>query len=122
RIVAAAIEQNHDERGIIWPEAIAPFRLAIVPLNHHKSDAVREAAEELYEELTAKGVDVILDDRNERPGVKYADMELMGIPHRIVISDRSLDNGTVKCKGSRDSETQDVKPYELEVFLAELMT
>lgn len=119
RIVAAAIEQNHDERGIIWPEAIAPFRLAIVPLNHHKSDAVREAAEELYEELTAKGVDVILDDRNERPGVKFADMELMGIPHRIVISDRGLGNGTVEYKGRRDSESQDVKLDELEAFLAE---
>ena len=119
RIVAAAIEQNHDERGINWPEAIAPFRLAIVPLNHHKSDAVREAAEELYEELTAKGVDVILDDRNERPGVKFADMELMGIPHRIVISDRGLGNGTVEYKGRRDSESQDVKLDELEAFLAE---
>lgn len=119
RIVAAAIEQNHDERGIIWPEAIAPFRLAIVPLNHHKSDAVREAAEELYEELTAKGVEVILDDRNERPGVKFADMELMGIPHRVVISDRGLGQGTVEYKGRRDSDSQDVKLDELEAFLAE---
>ena len=83
RVVAAAIEQNNDESGIIWPEAIAPFQVAIVPLNMQKSEAVKEAAEALYDKLTTQGIEVLLDDRNERPGVKFADMELIGIPHRF---------------------------------------
>ncbi len=118
RIVAAAIEQNHDDKGIVWPEALAPFRIAVVPLNHHKSDAVRDAAEKLYSDLSAKGIDVLLDDRNERPGVKFADMELMGIPHRVVLSDRGLAQGTVEYKGRRDAESQDVALDQLAEFLA----
>ena len=92
RVVAAAIEQNHDERGIIWPDAIAPFHVAILPMNMHKSYRVQEAAEKLYNELQAAGIDVLMDDRKERPGVMFADMELMGIPHVVVSGDRNLDN------------------------------
>ncbi len=106
RVVAAAIEQNHDADGIIWPDAIAPFSLVIVPLNAHKSDAVRDAGEKLYTELRERGIDVLLDDRLERPGVKFAELELIGIPHRVVIGDRSLQNEEVeyKCRRSGASE------------------
>ena len=90
RVVAAAIEQNYDDKGIIWPQAIAPFEIAIVPMNAHKSPRTLEAAESLYAELQAQGFDVLLDDRNERPGVKFSDLELMGIPHRIVIGEKGL--------------------------------
>lgn len=102
RIVAAAIEQNHDDRGIIWPAAMAPFELAIVPLNMQKSAAVAEAAMQLHEQCLAAGIEVLLDDRNERPGVKFADMELLGIPHRVVIGDRSLAEGEIEYQGRRD--------------------
>ncbi|MEE4279852.1 MAG: proline--tRNA ligase [Halieaceae bacterium] len=108
RIVAAAIEQNHDERGIIWPDAMAPFELAIVPINMHKSEAVAEAANALYEQCCREGIEVLLDDRNERPGVKFADMELLGIPHRIVIGDRALAEGEVEYQGRRDEASQRV--------------
>ncbi len=104
RIVAAAIEQNHDEQGIIWPEAMAPFQLAIVPLNMQKSEAVAECALSLYQQFREAGVDVLLDDRNERPGVKFADMELLGIPHRLVIGDRALAEGKLEYKGRCDAE------------------
>ena len=106
RIVAAAIEQNHDERGIVWPASMAPFQLAIIPLNMQKSPEVASCAEELYAALLAAGVDVLMDDRNERPGVKFADMELVGIPHRIVIGDRALADDKIEYKGRRDSESQ----------------
>lgn len=106
RIVAAAIEQNHDEQGIIWPKALAPFSVAIVPLNMHKSDQVREAAETLYEDLLAHGVEVLLDDRKDRPGVKFAELELLGIPHRIVIGDRSLANNEVEYKGRQEQDSE----------------
>ncbi|WP_417514005.1 proline--tRNA ligase [Marinobacter sp.] len=108
RIVAASIEQNHDDKGIIWPDAIAPFQVAIVTLNAHKTPIVAEAGEKLYEQLTQAGYDVLLDDRKERPGVKFADMELIGIPHRFVISDRGLTAGTLEYKGRRDTEKQDI--------------
>lgn len=108
RIVASAIEQNHDDNGIIWPLAIAPFELALVPLNMHKSEIVAEKTEALYTELQALGIDVLMDDRNERPGFKFADMELVGIPHRLVISDRGIKNGTLEYKGRSDSENQDI--------------
>jgi prolyl-tRNA synthetase len=117
RVVAAAIEQNHDAGGIIWPDAIAPFRLAIVPMNAHKSDRVRETADKLYQELTDAGIDVLLDDRDLRPGVKFADQELMGIPHRLVIGDRGLDNGELEYKGRRDSEVTMVALDNLRSFL-----
>ncbi|GHB08382.1 proline--tRNA ligase [Salinicola rhizosphaerae] len=119
RVVAAAIEQNHDAGGIIWPDAIAPFQLAIVPMNAHKSERVRETAETLYRQLSDAGIDVLLDDRDLRPGVKFADQELMGIPHRLVIGDRGLDNGELEYKGRRDSEVTMVKVDALEGFLAE---
>ena len=117
RVVAAAIEQNHDAGGIIWPDAIAPFQLAIVPMNAHKSDRVRETADKLYQELTDAGIDVLLDDRDLRPGVKFADQELMGIPHRLVIGDRGLDKGELEYKGRRDSEVTMVALDELRAFL-----
>ncbi len=104
RIVAAAIEQNHDDNGITWPTAMAPFQLAIVPLNMHKSEAVAACAEALYADCVAAGIDVLMDDRNERPGVKFADMELMGIPHRIVIGDRTLADDKLEYKGRSDDE------------------
>jgi prolyl-tRNA synthetase len=108
RIVAAAIEQNHDARGIVWPLAIAPFSVAIAPINQHKSAAVMTAAESLYHELQTKGIDVLLDDRQERPGVKFADLELMGIPHRLVISERGLAEGLLEYKGRRDQDSQNI--------------
>ncbi|MDB5809366.1 MAG: proS [Betaproteobacteria bacterium] len=106
RIIAAAIEQNHDERGIIWPSAIAPFTLAIVPIGLGKSAAVREAAEKLYAEFTEAGIEVLFDDRDGRPGVMFADMELSGIPHRIVIGDRGLKQGQIEYQGRRDTSAQ----------------
>ncbi|WP_210397859.1 proline--tRNA ligase [Motiliproteus sediminis] len=108
RVVAAAIEQNNDDRGIIWPDAIAPFHIALVPMNPEKSEPVRELSDKLYAELSALGFDVLLDDRKERPGVKFADMELIGIPHRVVISDRGIEAGTLEYKGRRDADKQDV--------------
>ncbi|NVD35417.1 proline--tRNA ligase [Marinobacter lutaoensis] len=117
RIVAASIEQNHDDRGIIWPDAIAPFEVAIVTLNAHKSAAVAEAGEKLYEQLRQAGFDVLLDDRNERPGVKFADMELIGIPHRLVVSDRGLAAGTLEYKGRRDTDKQDIPLEDALSFL-----
>lgn len=117
RVVAAAIEQNHDEKGIIWPKALAPFDIAIVPMNAHKSPRTVEAAESLYQELQALGFDVLLDDRNERPGVKFSDLELTGIPHRIVIGEKGLDAGTFEYKGRRDSESQDLSKEALLALL-----
>jgi prolyl-tRNA synthetase len=104
RIVAAAIEQNHDEKGICWPEPIAPFQVAILPMNAKKSHRVREASERLYGELLAAGVEVLLDDRNVRPGVMFNDMELIGIPHRVVIGERGLDEGVLEYRKRTDSE------------------
>ncbi|MEM5530287.1 proline--tRNA ligase [Gammaproteobacteria bacterium AS21] len=108
RVVAAAIEQNNDENGIIWPKNLAPFDIALVPLNYDKSDDVKTTTDQLYNELIAAGVDVFLDDRKERPGVKFADMELMGMPHRVVISDRGIKAGTFEYKGRTDAEKQDI--------------
>ncbi len=102
RIVAAAIEQHHDERGIAFPSAMAPFEIALVPIGYHKSQAVREAADRLYAELAAAGVDVLLEDRDERAGVLFADMELIGVPHRVVVSERGIAAGTIEYKGRRD--------------------
>ncbi|MGH8640746.1 MAG: His/Gly/Thr/Pro-type tRNA ligase C-terminal domain-containing protein, partial [Burkholderiales bacterium] len=108
RIVAAAIEQNHDERGIIFPRAMAPFELALVPLGSRKSAQVRETAENLYRELAAAGMDVLLDDRDERPGVALSDMELIGVPHRIVVGERGLKDGNVEYQGRRDARAQPI--------------
>ncbi len=104
RVVAAAIEQNHDKKGIIWPAAIAPFQVALLPMKLNKSHRVREAVEQLYTELQDKGIDVLMDDRNVRPGFMFADMELTGIPHRIVVGERGLDQGTVEYRGRRETE------------------
>ena len=117
RVVAAAIEQNHDDNGIIWPMSIAPFHVAIVPMNPAKSPRAVQAAEELYLELQGLGFDVLLDDRNERPGVKFADLELTGIPHRVVVGERGLDAGTFEYRGRRDSDARDLSKTELLALL-----
>lgn len=117
RVVAAAIEQNHDERGIIWPDAIAPFQVAILPMNMHKSFRVKDLAESLYNSLRSKGIDVIMDDRKERPGVMFADMELIGVPHTVVIGDRNLDSDEIEYKNRRNGEKQMIKTGEIEDFL-----
>ena len=104
RVVAAAIEQNHDDRGIIWPEAIAPYQVVLVPVNAHKSVRVKQKADEIYQQLQAAGIDVLLDDRGLRPGVAFADMELIGIPHRLILGERGLDNGMIEYKSRRSGE------------------
>ena len=109
RIVAAAIEQNHDERGIIWPAPLAPFDVVLVPINLHRSEAVREAAEQLYAELSELGFEVLLDDRDARPGVKFADAELIGIPHRLVVSERNLVDDALEYRHRRDAEARKLK-------------
>ena len=109
RIVGAAIEQNHDERGIIWPEPITPFDVVLIPINMHRSDRLRDAAEMLYRELQARGLEVLFDDRDARPGVKFADAELIGIPHRLVISERSLEADELEYRHRRDDESRMMK-------------
>ena len=112
RIVGAAIEQNHDDNGIIWPGPLAPFDVVLVPINLQRSDAVRESAEALYAELTEQGFDVLFDDRDARPGVKFADAELVGIPHRLVISERNLAAGELEYRHRRDTESRNLKRDE----------
>lgn len=117
RVVAAAIEQGHDERGIIWPNELAPFQVAICPMNMYKSDRLVDTVEKVYQELTAAGIEVLLDDRKVRAGFMFSDMELIGIPHRIVIGDRGLDSGTVEYQGRTDRESQEVPFSELVGFI-----
>ncbi|MGB5736072.1 MAG: proline--tRNA ligase [Thiohalocapsa sp.] len=117
RVVAAAIEQHHDERGICWPEAIAPFEVALLPMKLGKSFRVREAVEDIYEQLRAVGIEVLLDDRDARPGFMFADMELIGIPHRVVIGDKHLDDGKVEYKGRGDADMQLIPIDEIVPFL-----
>ena len=105
RVVAAAIEQNNDESGIIWPRSIAPFELAICPINYHKSDEVKQAADDFYAECQQAGIDVLLDDRGLRPGAMFSDMELIGIPHRVVFSDRGLKENQCEYRGRTDEES-----------------
>ena len=120
RVVASAIEQHHDDRGIIWPsDEIAPFTVAIVPMNMHKSEAVQKYAEELYRTLQSQGVDVIFDDRKERPGVMFADMELIGVPHMVVIGEKNLENGEIEYKNRRTGEKQMIAKEQLLAFLKE---
>ena len=119
RVVAAAIEQNNDNNGIIWPDAIAPFQVVIIPMNMHKSEPVQQAAEKLYGQLTDAGVDVLLDDRKERAGVMFADMELIGIPHRIVVGAKSLEKGVLEYRGRRDSDNQEVAIEDVLNFLGQ---
>jgi len=119
RIVAAAIEQNHDDKGIIWPESIAPYQVCIVPMQMHKSPRTEKAVMELYNTLLKMGVEVLLDDRKERPGVMFNDMELIGVPHRIVIGERGLDKGEIEYKHRRDEKPQDIKEDLFMDFLKE---
>jgi prolyl-tRNA synthetase len=121
RVVAAAIEQNHDDRGICWPEPIAPFQLAIAPINMHKSQRLKDYVDELYARLKNAGYEVLLDDRNARPGVMFSDLELLGIPHRLVVSERGLDSGELEYKGRRDEQASQVQLDQLDAFLAELL-
>jgi prolyl-tRNA synthetase len=119
RIVAAAIEQGNDARGIIFPAPMAPFQACLVPIGYHKSAAVRAAADQLYAELSAQGIDLLMDDRDERPGVLFADMELIGIPHRLVLSERGLAAGNAEYKGRRDETPQDLPLQDALAFLRE---
>ncbi len=121
RVVAATIEQNHDDNGIIWPESIAPFQIALIPINAHKSEAVKEKCDALYEALQDAGYDVIyMDEPKARLGVMLADTELMGIPHRLVIGDRGLESGSIEYKGRRDAEKQDIPSDQVLEFLSSL--
>jgi prolyl-tRNA synthetase len=119
RIVAAAIEQNHDDKGIIWPAPIAPFQVVLVPLNLTKSPRVREVANRLYDELNAAGIEVLYDDRDARPGVKFADAELLGIPHRLVVADRGLEAGKLEYRHRRDTASTDIPADGALAFLRE---
>ncbi|RZI84963.1 MAG: proline--tRNA ligase, partial [Rubrivivax sp.] len=104
RILGAAIEQKHDERGIIWPDSIAPFTVVICPIGYDRSAEVKAAADQLHDELAASGIDVILDDRGERPGAMFADWELIGVPHRVVLGDKGLKDGVAEYQGRQDKE------------------
>jgi prolyl-tRNA synthetase len=117
RVVAACIEQNYDENGIIWPLSLAPFEIALIPLNYDKSEAVREATDQLYEQLKAAGIDVIMDDRALRPGVKFADAELIGLPHRVVIGDRGLNTGMLEYRDRRASANEDMPLNQALAFI-----
>ena len=121
RIVGAAIEQNNDARGMMLPESMAPFLLVIVPVGYQKSEVVRETADKLYMQLVQAGFDVLLDDRNERPGVMFADMELIGIPHRVVIGERGLKDGVIEYQGRRDDAARTVPMTEINEFLTKLL-
>ena len=118
RIAAAAIEQNHDENGIIWPDAIAPFEVALLPMNAHRSGRVRERADALLEELLAAGIEVLLDDRQVRPGVMFSEMDLIGIPHRLVLGERRLDEGAIEYRSRRGGETEMVPLDDVASFVA----
>jgi prolyl-tRNA synthetase len=117
RVVAAAIEQNHDAHGIVWPNNIAPFQVAICPMNMHKSERLKEAAEQLYADLVAAGFDVLFDDRKVRAGFMFADMELIGIPHYLIVGDRGLDAGTVEYKDRTASDNEVIPLADIVEFL-----
>jgi prolyl-tRNA synthetase len=120
RTVAAAIEQNHDDRGIIWPESIAPFQIALIPINPHKSEAVRAACDNLYDELTQEGYEVLyMDEHKARLGVMLADVELVGIPHRLVVGDRGLESGSIEYRNRREPENRDIALDQLHRFIKE---
>jgi len=122
RILAAAIEQNHDENGIIWPDVIAPFQVSLVPINMHKSQRLRDAVIKLYEELQDAGIEVLLDDRKERPGVMFSDAELIGIPHRLTFGERGLDAGTIEYRTRKDSENTDIQLDDVTNFIKSQLT
>jgi prolyl-tRNA synthetase len=117
RVVGAAIEQHNDDKGIVWPVGIAPFQVVIVPMQYHRSHRVRDETERLYEELRAAGIDVLLDDRDARPGVMFADAELIGIPHRVVVGERGIDDGKVEYRGRRDADNTMIARGEIVPFL-----
>lgn len=119
RVVASAIEQNHDDKGIIWPDNIAPFQVVIIPMNMHKSETIKPVAEKLYNELKDLNIDVLLDDRKERAGIMFADMELIGIPHRVVLGERGLEKGMIEYKGRRDSDNTDIAIDDIVGFIKE---
>jgi len=120
RVVAAAIEQHHDEQGILWPEAIAPFQLVIIPINANRNEEVKNKAEALYLDVTSRGIDVLLDDRPARPGVLFADSDLIGIPHRLVISERHLATGCIEYKARSSEAVQYIKLKDLTTFIEDL--
>ena len=122
RVVAAAIEQSHDQQGIVWPDSIAPFHVALLPMKIAKSQRVKEAVDRLYAEMTEAGIEVLLDDRDVRPGVMFADMELIGIPHRVVVGERSLDQGEVEYRGRTDSENSMIGLERIVPLLKEKLT
>ena len=122
RVVAAAIEQNYDDKGIIWPTPMAPFTVAIAALGYDRSAEVKAAADALYNDLTKRGVDVVLDDRGERPGVMFAELELIGIPHRITIGDRGLKEGAVEYQARRDTAATKMPLAEVADFVANVVS
>jgi len=117
RIVAAAIEQNHDSRGIVWPAAIAPFQVVVLALNSKKSAQVRSSAESLYANLMSAEIDVLLDDRDNRPGVMFADADLLGIPHQIVVGERGLEKGIVEYRDRKTGDSREIALDELVQFI-----
>jgi prolyl-tRNA synthetase len=117
RLLGAAIEQGHDARGIVWPASIAPFSVVVCPIGYDRSDDVRAAADRLHDDLAAAGIDVLLDDRGERPGAMFADWELIGVPHRVVISDRGLKDGQLEYQGRRDAAATAVAPADIAAFV-----
>ncbi len=119
RMVAAAIEQSHDEKGIIWPEAIAPFQVVLLPMNYHKSERVKAVTHDLYQSLIGQGVEVILDDRKVRPGFMMSDFELLGIPHQIIIGDRALDRNVFEYRQRKDMQNQDIACDKMLTFITE---
>jgi prolyl-tRNA synthetase len=121
-VVAAAIEQNHDAKGIVWPAPIAPFAVAIAPIGYDRSEAVRALADRLHAELEQAGIDVLLDDRGERPGVMFADLELIGVPHRITIGDRGLKEGNVEYQARRDAAATLVPVTGIAAFIRDRIT
>jgi prolyl-tRNA synthetase len=121
RVVAAAIEQNHDANGIVWPDAIAPFQIALVPIGYAKSERVRETTDQLYSEIVHAGFDVLFDDRDERPGVIFADMDLIGIPHRLVLGDKGLAKGVIEYKGRKDKQAREIPLDQIARTLTELI-
>jgi prolyl-tRNA synthetase len=122
RLLGAAIEQNHDDRGIIWPVSMAPFTAVVCPIGYDRNADVRAAADQLHDELAAMGVDVLLDDRGERPGAMFADWELIGVPQRVVISERGLKEGLVELQGRREAEAARVPLTEVAAQLRERLT
>jgi prolyl-tRNA synthetase len=116
-LLGAAIEQSHDERGIIWPASMAPFTVVLCPIGYDRSAEVKAAADQLHEQLQSQGIDVMLDDRGERPGAMFADWELIGVPHRVVLSDRGLKEGQVEYQGRRDAQATAVPATEVAAFV-----